>query len=74
MVPLQTLARQDGIDLLRGFALVWMALYHFAFDLNNFGHLRQNFHGDPVWTLQRTAILSLFLFCATWVSYSKTWD
>jgi len=64
MVPLQTLARQDGIDLLRGFALVWMALYHLAFDLNNFGHLRQNFHGDPVWTLQRTAILSLFLFCA----------
>ncbi len=64
MVPLQTLARQDGIDMLRGFALLWMALYHFAFDLNNFGYLHQDFYRDPVWTLQRTTILSLFLFCA----------
>lgn len=56
--------RLDAIDALRGFALVWMALYHFAFDLNHFGYLRADFHHDPIWTLQRTAILSLFLFCA----------
>ncbi len=41
-----------------------MALYHFAFDLNYLGYLRANFHSDPIWTLQRTAILSMFLFCA----------
>ncbi len=57
-------ARLDAVDALRAFALVWMALYHFAFDLNNFGHIRQDFYRDPAWTLQRTAILSLFLFCA----------
>ncbi len=42
-----------------------MAIFHFAFDLNHFGLVtRQNFHSDPLWTWQRTAILSLFLFCA----------
>lgn len=56
--------RFDAIDALRGAALVWMALYHFAFDLNHFGYLHADFHRDPIWTLQRTAILSLFLFCA----------
>lgn len=59
-------ARFDRIDALRGIAIVWMALFHFGFDLNHFGLLtpRQNFHGDPLWTVQRTCIVSLFLFCA----------
>ena len=41
-----------------------MTAYHFAFDLNHFGHIRQNFYADPLWTGQRTAIVSLFLLCA----------
>jgi uncharacterized membrane protein len=59
-------ARFDRLDALRGLAMVWMALYHFAFDLNHLGWLqpRQNFYADPLWTWQRTGILSLFLFCA----------
>jgi uncharacterized membrane protein len=56
--------RMDAIDSLRGLALVWMTVYHFCFDLNNAGLARFDFYRDPVWTLQRTAILSLFLFCA----------
>lgn len=58
--------RFDRIDALRGAAIVWMAVYHFAFDLNFFGLLepRQNFYRDPFWTTQRTVIVSLFLFCA----------
>jgi uncharacterized membrane protein len=56
--------RFDSLDALRGLAIVWMTAYHFAFDLNHFGYLKQNFYGDPTWTLQRTAIASLFLFCA----------
>lgn len=58
--------RFERLDALRGAAMVWMALYHFAFDLNHFGWLkpRQNFYEDALWTLQRTGILSLFLFCA----------
>jgi len=56
--------RLDAIDTLRGVALLWMTLYHFFFDLNNFRYLRLDFYHDPFWTLQRTVILSLFLCCA----------
>lgn len=45
--------------------MVWMAAFHGAFDLNHFGLIApQNFYADPRWTLQRTAIVSLFLFTA----------
>jgi uncharacterized membrane protein len=58
--------RFDRLDALRGVAIVWMALFHFGFDLNHYGLLqpRQNFFHDPFWTTQRTVIVSLFLFCA----------
>jgi uncharacterized membrane protein len=58
--------RFDRLDALRGAAIVWMAAFHFSFDLNHLGMLqvRQNFYADPFWTWQRTAIVSLFLFCA----------
>ncbi len=58
--------RFDRLDALRGLAIVWMAGYHMAFDLNHFGLVqpRQDFYGDTFWTLQRTTIVSLFLFCA----------
>jgi uncharacterized membrane protein len=56
--------RCDAVDALRGFAMLWMTAFHFCFDLNQFGYLRQNFYNDPVWTGQRTLIVSLFLFCA----------
>jgi uncharacterized membrane protein len=56
--------RFDRLDALRGVAIVWMAVFHFCFDLNYFGFIRQNFYTDPLWTQQRVAIVSLFLFCA----------
>jgi uncharacterized membrane protein len=58
--------RFDRLDVLRGAAMVWMAVFHFLFDLNLFGLLqpRQAFTADPFWTVQRTCIVSLFLFCA----------
>jgi uncharacterized membrane protein len=58
--------RFDRLDALRGAAIVWMALFHFGFDLNMLGLItpRQNFFRDPLWTNQRTCIVSLFLFCA----------
>ncbi|MCJ0763253.1 DUF1624 domain-containing protein [Variovorax terrae] len=56
--------RFGSIDALRGVAIVWMTVFHFCFDLNHFGYLRQNFYHDPFWTWQRTCIVSLFLFCA----------
>ena len=59
-------SRYDAIDALRGVALLWMTAFHFGFDLNHFGYWRQDYYRDPFWTVQRTAILSLFLFCAGW--------
>ena len=57
-------SRWPRLDALRGLALVWMTAYHFAFDLNWFGVIGQNFYRDPLWITQRTAILSLFLIAA----------
>lgn len=57
-------ARLDRLDALRGAAIVWMTAFHFCFDLNHFGWIRQDFYRDPVWTWQRASIVSLFLFCA----------
>lgn len=56
--------RFDAVDALRGAAIVWMTLFHFCFDLNQFGYIKQNFYADPFWTYQRAAIVSLFVFCA----------
>lgn len=56
--------RLDPLDALRGLAMVWMTMFHFCFDLNNARILQQDFHHNPVWTWQRTCILSLFLVCA----------
>ena len=58
--------RFERLDLLRTVAIVWMAAFHFAFDLNHFGLFepRHNFHRDLLWTTQRSCIVSLFLFSA----------
>jgi uncharacterized membrane protein len=58
--------RYGRLDALRGLAIVWMALFHLAFDLNHFGWVqpKQNFYTDPLWTVQRSCIVSLFLFVA----------
>jgi uncharacterized membrane protein len=78
-------SRFDRLDALRGVAIVWMAVFHFCFDLNHFGLIREDFRGDPFWTLQRTAIVTLFLFCAgvsqavaqaqgqTWPRFWRRW-
>ena len=59
-------ARFDRLDALRGAAVVWMAVFHFCYDLNHYRLLQphQFFLSDPFWTLQRTAIVTLFLSCA----------
>ena len=77
--------RYDAVDTLRGVAMVWMTVFHFCFDLSHLGLWPQNFLGDPFWTHQRTAIVSLFLFCAglgqsiawmqgqTWRRFARRW-
>ncbi|AGX87115.1 DUF1624 domain-containing protein [Candidatus Symbiobacter mobilis] len=59
-------SRLVALDALRGAAMVWMTAYHLAFDLQQFGLLHQNFYLDSVWTVQRSCIVGLFLFCAGW--------
>jgi uncharacterized membrane protein len=56
--------RHDRIDALRAFAMLWMTVFHFCYDLDHFGYWRQSFLSDPFWTWQRTSIVTLFLFCA----------
>jgi uncharacterized membrane protein len=56
--------RFDRLDALRAVAIVWMAGFHFCFDLNLFRFIHQNFYGDPFWTIQRSCIVSLFMGCA----------
>jgi uncharacterized membrane protein len=62
----QAAGREISLDALRGAAMVWMTVFHACFDLNHYHLLPapQDFYRDPFWTLQRTAIVSLFLFCA----------
>lgn len=64
--PTSTASRHQRLDALRGAAVVWMAGFHACYDLNHFGLWSppQQFLADPFWTGQRTAIVSLFLFCA----------
>lgn len=62
--PAAERSRFDRLDALRGVAIVWMAAFHFCFDLNYFRFIRQNFYTDPFWTVQRACIVTLFVFCA----------
>ncbi|MFT3856874.1 MAG: heparan-alpha-glucosaminide N-acetyltransferase [Aquabacterium sp.] len=62
-----------------------MAVFHFCFDLSNFRLIQADFYRDPLWTTQRTCILSLFLLCAgagqavathqgqTWARFWRRW-
>lgn len=72
-------SRYPSIDVLRGLAMVWMTVFHFYFDLNHFAYIKANFYDDPFWTWQRSAIVSLFLFCAglgqaVAVAQGQTWS
>src|SRR6195952_2318823 len=78
--------RFDRLDLWRGLAMVWMACFHFSFDLNQVRFIApQNFYADPFWTQQRFCIVSMFLIGAgagqavavaagqTWARFWRRW-
>ena len=74
--------RFDTLDALRGFAMLWMTVFHLCFDLNHAGLMQQDFYRDPVWTWQRVMIASLFLCgfgqdgvagCAALVTLGSWW-
>jgi uncharacterized membrane protein len=48
-------------DTLRGVAMILMAIYHFCFDLNNFGVLHENMNQSEFWLDFRAVIMTLFM-------------
>lgn len=53
--------RFDIIDVVRGFAIFLMFIYHFCYDLDYFNFLQLNFSTDNFWLNFRTFIVTLFL-------------
>jgi len=49
------------VDVLRGFAVAQMIVYHFIYDLNYFGWVRIRIFVDQPWTGWRSAIVTQFL-------------
>jgi uncharacterized membrane protein len=53
--------RIDGVDALRGIAIVAMIAYHFAFDLRFFGVIDADFEHGRFWLTARALIVTSFL-------------
>ena len=54
--------RIDALDLARGVALIAMAIYHFTWDLENFGYVQPGLTGHGGWKIFARCIASSFLF------------
>jgi uncharacterized membrane protein len=53
--------RVIGLDIFRGWALLFMIFYHFTFDLNYFGFIHVDMNHEPLFQLSRYTIMSMFL-------------
>ncbi|MEP9388539.1 DUF1624 domain-containing protein [Mesorhizobium sp. KR9-304] len=62
MTQQQSTGRIDAIDIARGAALVAMAIYHFAWDLEFFGYAPASMTAVGGWKLFARCIASSFLF------------
>ena len=60
----QQAPRVEGLDALRGVAILAMVVYHFCFDLRYFGVARWDFEHDIRWLAARTLILASVLLFA----------
>ncbi len=56
--------RIDGVDALRGVAILAMIAYHFCFDLRFYRVVAWDFEHGPFWLLARTLIAGTFLLVA----------
>ena len=50
------------LDVIRGFTIVLMIIFHFSFDLDYFGFIDIDFTNDPFWYFFPRLIVFLFLF------------
>ncbi len=56
--------RLQGLDILRGVAIVLMISFHFCFDLNNFGYVNFDLKHGEGWKYFRYFIVTMFIFLA----------
>ena len=61
--------RNYEIDLLRGFAIILMVIFHFSYDLTVFGWANFSTNVDIEWKIFRTVIVSSFLLAVGMSSY-----
>jgi len=63
-----SIKRSNFLDAYRGLAVLLMMVFHFCWDLRNFGFVEYSIH-DPFWVYFRSIILTLFLTAIGWSSY-----
>lgn len=63
-----TVSRSSFLDAYRGFAVLLMMIFHFCWDLGNFGFIQFSF-ADPFWIDFRRLIVTLFLTAVGWSAY-----
>ncbi len=64
--------RAGYLDALRGLAVIWMVIFHTAYDLRTFGFVSWNFN-DGFWFFFPRVIAFTFLFCVgISLNYSQT--
>jgi uncharacterized membrane protein len=54
--------RNSWLDSLRGMAVIWMVIFHSAYDMHNFGYNQIDFH-HGFWFMFPRLIAGTFLFC-----------
>jgi uncharacterized membrane protein len=64
----ETSKRSAFLDVYRGSAVLLMIIFHFCWDLLNFGFLEYSIY-DPFWVYFRSLILTLFLTAIGWSTY-----
>ncbi|REG84327.1 heparan-alpha-glucosaminide N-acetyltransferase [Marinomonas pollencensis] len=63
-----TVSRSLFLDAYRGLAVLLMMIFHFCWDLGNFGFISFSF-SDPFWVDFRRLIVTLFLTAVGWSTY-----
>jgi len=56
--------RLRGLDIFRGVATIFMVVYHFSFDLNNFHYIDVDLLHETFWKYFRYIIVSMFVFAS----------
>lgn len=56
--------RLQGLDIARGVAIILMVVFHFCFDLKNFGYVDFDLKNGEFWKYFRYLIVSMFIFLA----------